>query len=174
MTLDRLQSEFEIEPIFSGAAWAGSVLWAAAEKLVLHVLLSGVVDIKGKSVLELGCGLGIPGMVASLLGSSDVLLTEQPSLLPLLRKNVSTNFKDASVVAPTIMELSWGTESGKSVLRSREGRDFDFIFICDCVFEPLYGDSWKLLCDTLSAISSPATRVIISSERSHICSNNDT
>ena len=62
LELTLIQSEFEIEPIFSGAAWAGSVFWAAAQVLVEKLLLTGEEPVAGRSVLELGCGLGIPGM----------------------------------------------------------------------------------------------------------------
>ena len=46
------------------------------------------------SVLELGCGLGVPGMILHLLGC-DVVLTDQEDILSQLEKNVSRNFHDA-------------------------------------------------------------------------------
>lgn len=53
----------------------------------------------GAKVLELGCGTGIPGMCVRLLGGS-VTLTEQPQLVPLLQKNLDTNFQgDAGICA---------------------------------------------------------------------------
>ena len=46
------------------------------------------------SVLELGCGLGVPGMILHLLGC-DVVLTDQVDILSQLEKNISSNFHDA-------------------------------------------------------------------------------
>ena len=43
------------------------------------------------SLLELGCGLGVPGMILHLLGC-DVVLTDQEDILSQLEKNVSSNF----------------------------------------------------------------------------------
>lgn len=164
LKLSLIQEETEIEPLFSGAAWAGSVLWVAASTLVDHLLLSGTIEIAGTSVLELGCGLGIPGMVCKLLGASEVVLTEQPTLVPLLMRNVAANFIDDE--SPSVVELSWGTESTRTFMKSRSHRPFGTILICDCVFEPLYGDSWKLLCESLLVLCADATtKVFISCER---------
>jgi predicted nicotinamide N-methyase len=171
-----------IQPIFSGAAWAGSVLWAAAEVLVEHMLLSKRTVVEGKSVLELGCGLGIPGMICSLLGAKQVILSEQDQLVPLLVKNIESNFaprrsnEDNSVnstednataaATPQAVALNWGVEEAELILSNRKGERFDVILICDCVFEPLYGDSWKLLCETLGVIVfDDSTEVLISCER---------
>lgn len=186
-----------LQPIFSGAAWAGSVLWAAAEVLVEHMLLNKRTIIEGASILELGCGLGVPGMVCSLLGAKEVLLTEQDQLVPLLVKNIETNFptspnedgdvdNDALVYSrPKAVPLNWGTEESIQFMSNRaietntksareeENSDgtksvkpFDVILICDCVFEPLYGDSWKLLCETLAVVAvDNTTEVLISCER---------
>jgi predicted nicotinamide N-methyase len=171
LTLGLIQSEWEIEPMFSGAAWAGSVLWAAASVLCEHCLLNGLVPVAGTSVLELGCGLGIPGMVSAVLGASEVALTEQPQLVPLLEKNLQRNssffsLDDLSVgVQPAAFALSWGTVEAQAFLDARGGKRFDTILICDCVFEPLYGDSWKLLCETLFVLADFSTNVLIASER---------
>jgi predicted nicotinamide N-methyase len=171
ITLELTQSEYEIEPMFSGASWAGSVLWAAASVLCEHCLLNSSVPVADTSVLELGCGLGIPGMVCSLLGAREVALTEQPQLVPLLEKNL---LKNASVFAadelatrapPAALALSWGTAEAEAFLEARGGKRFDTILICDCVFEPLYGDSWKLLCETLVVLADSSTNVLIASER---------
>ena len=256
-----LHNENDIEPIFSGAAWAGSVLWAAAQVLVEELLLNSAVAVRGKSIIELGCGLGIPGCVASLLGAREAVLTEQPTLLALLRQNVTRNFPaaaegtveglrseveiykrslesvkkqkwgamqnashlrsvqaeegrlvqlivdiegriqsmgdehsasgggacaagacaacadagggggGAAAAAPKPVELSWGTEETERFLAThrRVGGLFDLILVCDCVFAPLYGDSWRLLCDTLRVLcpygSAAKTAALIACER---------
>jgi predicted nicotinamide N-methyase len=195
--LTLIQKEFEIEPIFSGAAWAGSVLWAAAEALVTTQLLAGATSVAGRRVLELGAGLGIPGMVCSLLGAQEAVLSEQPQLVPLLDDNVARNFDPSAsgnglagstvfkpaaddaaassengaidhrvVVRPSTSALSWGTAETDEFLEARRAAlslvnrsdelDFHVILVCDCVFEPLYGDSWKLLADSLAVLAHPS------------------
>lgn len=42
--------------------------------------------------------------------------------------------------------LQWGTKAARQ-FRVEEG-DFDMLLACDCVFPPVYGESWFLLVDT--------------------------
>jgi hypothetical protein len=45
--------------------------------------------------------------------------------------------------------------------------DFDYIMACDCVFPPVYGESWKLLADSVREVLSrkPETIIYLSFER---------
>jgi len=47
--------------------------------------------LNGKSVIELGAGCGLCGIVASVLGASKVTITDIPNLIPLIRRNVHLN-----------------------------------------------------------------------------------
>ncbi|KAL3826966.1 hypothetical protein ACHAXA_000030 [Cyclostephanos tholiformis] len=138
IVLSTLLEEYDLAPLFDGATWAGTRLWAAAIRAVQY--LSGrlpppiipvtynnmtsttsftnaskwegtgeydAIDIvrmmtsssssrtttKSTSVLELGCGLGVPGMILHLLGC-DVVLTDQSDILSQLEKNVASNFPE--------------------------------------------------------------------------------
>ena len=55
----KLEQE-EIAPLFNGVQWAGTRIWKAAV-LALEYLLEQYPN-DPKSMLELGCGLGLPGM----------------------------------------------------------------------------------------------------------------
>ena len=78
LNLDLKLSPDDLEPVFSGAAWAGTVLWRAAAVLVDRAFLGAdAVQIKGRTCIELGCGLGVPGMACARLGARNVALTEQ-------------------------------------------------------------------------------------------------
>ena len=48
--------------------------------------------VKGKSILELGSGVGLAGMAAALLGPASVTMTDTAEMLPLMRRNIEKNF----------------------------------------------------------------------------------
>lgn len=57
-------------------------------KYLEHAYPSGLV---GKTVLELGSGTGIVGIVASILGARHVYLTDLPYTLPTLQETIELN-----------------------------------------------------------------------------------
>jgi len=162
--------------------------------------------VRGRRIIELGCGTGLPGMCARLLGGAHVVLTEQPDLINGIRQNVQDNAASFGIDSSgsstgcgvEAAELSWGGASTARFLRnytpqmvdsagtsSNNSRSstggasnscpvctFDLILSCDCIYEPLYGKSWRLLAqsiDTLYAAAQQADRpppvVLISCER---------
>ncbi len=66
----------------------GIVLWPAAIALA-HELASR--DLRGKRVLELGAGTGLPGIVAASLGAQVVQTDRQELVLHLCRRNAERN-----------------------------------------------------------------------------------
>ena len=187
--LSTLLEEDDLSPLFDGATWAGTRLWAAAIRGVQY--LSGQLPVyhcssnentfieinrtTPTSVLELGCGLGVPGMILHLLGCH-VVLTDQPDILSQLEKNVAFNFghvddnndgrKKSRIQA---MPLSWSRDNTNQLLieLGRETTGFDIVINCDCVFEPLYGQSWHLLNETIDELLrvNPSCLVLSSMER---------
>jgi predicted nicotinamide N-methyase len=78
----------------------------------------------GRSVLELGCGLGLPSLVASLAGA-DVLATDwAPEALELLRRNARRN--DAALSAAF---ADWRDATALT------GRRFDLVLAADVLYE---------------------------------------
>ena len=144
----------------------------------------------GATLLELGCGLGIPGMIACQLGAQ-VLLTDQSNILSQLKLNVRHNFPDEcrqnenkndidndnnlhrNII--TVRELSWSRLSIQNLMRDlkleyakqQTFHKFDFVVNCDCVFEPLYGDSWKALIEVIDELllMNPKSIILTSVER---------
>jgi len=66
----------------------GIVLWPAAIALA-HELAGR--DLRGKRVLELGAGTGLPGIVAASIGANVVQTDRQELVLHLCRKNAERN-----------------------------------------------------------------------------------
>jgi len=151
LALDLRLAPDDLEPVFSGAAWAGTVLWRAAAILADRALLAPAtrISVEGRSVVELGAGLGVPGMVAARLGASRVALTEQPSLVELLERNAAANFDKP----PAVVEFSWSRAGADALKRDfNDGAPIDVVICCDCVYEPLYGTCWIELLEALDAL----------------------
>eukprot|EP00980_Cylindrotheca_fusiformis_P001910 scaffold437_cov111-Cylindrotheca_fusiformis.AAC.8 len=173
--------ENELAPLFNGTQWAGTRVWKAAvlavEYLVEHHFqtnknantTSEEYQPSPPSLLELGCGLGVPGMLWHMLhdDQSKVVLTDRPALLSQLQQNVVQNFPSSH--ANEIIQakpLSW-SEEGLADLLDHCG-PFDICLNCDCIYEPLYGrDSWEALADVLGSLAkkSPKTLLVTSVER---------
>lgn len=67
------------------------VIWPGARALAETLADLGRAGLEGKRVLELGCGLAAPSLVAGLLGA-DVLATDyHPDVPALLARNVARN-----------------------------------------------------------------------------------
>lgn len=154
LNVSTLLGEADLAPIFSGAEWAGTRLWHAAIFMIsyLHTHYHEAKRIPPSSTLiELGCGLGVPGLVAKTFTNIDrVVLTDVDSLLSLTKSNVETNFEKENITA---LPLSWSREGIKKIMKSNPGgKGFDFCIVTDCVYEPLYGKSWELLIEVCDEI----------------------
>ena len=83
--------------------WPSALLMA--QWLAAHPRL-----VAGKSVLELGSGLGLPGLLAGRLGARKVILTDcLPNMLTKLRASIADNGLQGVVRAHL---LDWVAESG--------------------------------------------------------------
>ncbi|KAL7483232.1 hypothetical protein ACHAW6_008883 [Cyclotella cf. meneghiniana] len=191
IVLSTLLEEDDIAPIFDGSCWAGTRLWGAAIRAIQYI--TGHLDSKPDllprmnsdpnervSMIELGCGLGVPGMIFHLLGGS-VVLTDQANILSQLVSNVAHNFPKTAVrdvesydnshqnFKIQAMPLTWSKDGISQLLgklnRSEVG--FDIVLNCDCVFEPLYGKSWVLLNEVINELLrvNPLCVVVTSVER---------
>lgn len=97
------------------------------------------------SCLELGCGLGVPGMLLHrLFPTSRVVLTDCDALLEQLQHNLQQNFVNSNSI--TAATLDWTNDDElQALLRDCQLDAFDVVLNCDCIYEPLYGESWKAL-----------------------------
>jgi broad specificity phosphatase PhoE len=127
LLLSSTQSETELEPLFSGASWAGTILWDAAVLAAEHLEKRRDELLCNRTVLELGCGIGVPGMAAAILGAKRVYLTEQPQLVEIIDKNVEANAAQFPIEEGTathnvhVQELSWGDGAADAFLADSGG-----------------------------------------------------
>jgi hypothetical protein len=98
--------ETAIAPLFDGTQWASTRVWKAAllafQYLKDQKQQQQQNNMNGTSLLELGCGLGVPGMLWHIWcmeryndqpdNNHCVILTDQPSLVSLLDDNIQSNF----------------------------------------------------------------------------------
>ena len=125
----------------------GGIVWESAFCLAQLLQRDGGKRVRGKRVVELGAGAGLLGMSAAKLGAENVVLTDHPAAMPLLRRNVARNFPnddernatDGVFKPPNVscLELDWQNESHlRSVLNvSDDGRGpFDVALAADVVF----------------------------------------
>ena len=107
-----------------------------------------------KSVLELGAGTGIVGLVvASMLPNSSVCLTDQKMVMPLLESNVKNSAAKASV---TTQMLDW------TQLSTESQQNYDLILVSDCVVWP---NLFQALVDALMLYSQSTTEILLCYER---------
>lgn len=129
------------------------------------------------SCIELGCGLGVPGMILHALypNNSRIVLTDCEALLPQLQGNVAQNFSASSSSATaqqpsplslTAATLDWDepADNLEHLLQSCQLESFDVVLNCDCIYEPLYGTSWKALLQVqVALLQRNATALVLTS-----------
>ena len=122
----------------------GGRVWPASAALCRYLARTGAV--RGKAVLELGCGTGATGLTcAAALNASSVILTEGGSegLLQLARRNVAANRR----LLPCDVEVQrhgWGDPIESSC---------DLVVGSDVTYDR---DAHARLCTTLKALGAPA------------------
>lgn len=199
ITISTLLEEDDLVPIFDGAGWAGTRVWSAAIygiKYLVEHFGTELVNIddndhdkrvhrkkNNMSLCELGCGLGVPGMIWHQLGA-DVVLSDQPSIMSQLKENVKANFTETYIEnnndknenkcdektkgSIQAHPLDWSRDGYQSLLSGTGFTNgFDIVLNCDCIFEPLYGKSWELLVEVIDEClkHNPNCSVVTSVER---------
>lgn len=156
--------EAAISPLFSDGTWTGTLVWDSAVHVCELMLRSDEWRrrVRGARVLELGCGLGLPGWCAHLMGARSVLLTDRGAIAELVEDARAAQGSPSSVA---VAEFCWSADGAASLLATELGGERPGLIIaCDCIFAPLFGDAFLLL-QMLLALAGPDTAVIIGIER---------
>ena len=192
----RIQQTMEAEDLCAifDDAWLGSRVWEATttfcDRLCAEPPL--VPSLAGSSVLELGAGTGIGGMVAAALGAADVVTTDMESpdgTLNLIHHNIEANravieaAAAARVAAPSGggsatpppprlrgAALDWTAAPSPAWRAEFEPADgFDTILAAECIYTGIDTSSekrpvWSALADTICALAKARTAVYVCSK----------
>lgn len=151
---------------WGGSASTGAAIWNGANVATWY-LEHEVGSVKGKSLLELGAGVGFTSLVATSLGAAEVVITDgNEDVLKLAEKNIALNLaareKESDV---RTARLRWNTEDEKSLLRASSGQPWDFVFASDVTYRKA---GWVDLMACISHLTGPTTQAILSMEPRNI------
>jgi len=135
-----LLSEREARLPFGVALWPSSIALA-------HELIARGNDLRGRQVLELGAGTGLPGIVAASLGARVVQTDRQPAALHLGRLNAERNGLAAVIEHRVADWLEW-----------TEPTRYDWIIGADILYSPAVHAALRRIFETSLA---PDGRVLI-------------
>ncbi|OCB85862.1 hypothetical protein A7U60_g6993 [Sanghuangporus baumii] len=165
-------SKIEIRLVGSHPLW-GHYLWNAAKAFASY-LDRHVKLYRGKNVLELGAGGGLPGLVTALNGSRRTVLTDYPdkALLENLEYNVGLNIPESCRDNVLVQGYTWGTSVDRLLEVAPE--KYDLIILSDLVFNHSQHDALLKACElTLRNNSSdalPTVLVFYTHHRPHLAS----
>jgi len=126
----------------------GLTLWSGADRLAEFVFAHRGEYLAGKSVVELGCGLGLVGILASKCGADPVVLTDgDASTVERLEDNVALNCPNT--VGVHCLQLDWSDRPSIEAIVTSHGR-FDNVLAADVCYSdeaisPLFDAAARLI-----------------------------
>lgn len=155
----------------SGLLWARSTglkIWPGATALVDYITqpeeftvvgrLTGTdVQLKDKTVLELGCGLGVVSLVAGQLGAKVIATDGDPDVVTVLKDNLAANTQGTEHTV-AVQTLPWGSAYHLALLGLDQGRP-NVVVLTDVVYGSNPG-VWEKLVMTLHEVCSRDTLVL--------------
>ncbi|RPA84570.1 hypothetical protein BJ508DRAFT_412638 [Ascobolus immersus RN42] len=124
--------ELELRLVGQNPLW-GHMLWNAGRILARYIEENPSV-VQGKTVLELGAGAGLPGVVAGIAGAEKVVITDFPD--PDLITNIRHNLTLMPAGSGAAEGYAWGKEQDHLLahLPSGHGDRFDVVLMADLLF----------------------------------------
>uniref|UniRef100_A0A1J3D991 Protein-lysine methyltransferase METTL21D n=1 Tax=Noccaea caerulescens TaxID=107243 RepID=A0A1J3D991_NOCCA len=138
----------------------GSVMWDSGVvlgKFLEHSVDSKDLSFEGKKIVELGSGCGLVGCIAALLGGN-VVLTDLPDRLRLLKKNIQTNLHRGDTRgSATVEELVWGDDPDPDLIAPFP----DYVLGSDVIYSE---EAVHHLIKTLLQLSGDQTTIFLAGE----------
>lgn len=127
-------SEADLAPLFSGSFWS-AMIWQRSVDLMCAYIASHSDEFENRVVLELGCGLGVPGITAGLVArASRVILTDREEDLRQLRRSVEANA--VLLRGFEIVSLDWGETA---VPHPQVDSRAEVVLAVECISADAYG-----------------------------------
>ncbi|WWC71505.1 uncharacterized protein I206_105463 [Kwoniella pini CBS 10737] len=147
----------------------GHHLWNTARVFSTYLLRNPPL-IKGRKVLELGAGAGLPSIVCTLGGSKQVVITDYPdtNLVENMRFNVDVNVAGDLRGNVDVVGHLWGHDV-KHLMTRTENEGYDLLILSDLVFNHSQHDALiKTVNSTLSHKPDACILVFFTSHRPHL------
>jgi len=136
----------------------GVTLWQAAPRLADFLKQNSDILCKGKSVLELGAGLGLCGTVACYIGAKSVIMTDgDTKTLKGMRANVKHNCDNDVGDRIQCKQLLWGSPHMNTFLE--ENGQYDTIIAADVIYTK---DSIVPLMQTVACLLEKSGQFVLS------------
>ncbi|KAF5346560.1 hypothetical protein D9758_013459 [Tetrapyrgos nigripes] len=137
--------EIRIRLVGTHPLW-GHYLWNSAR--CLGDYLDDTVEVKGKTILELGAGGALPSIIAGMNGAKKVVVTDYPDRE--LVENMSWNLREAGLDIDVhrvveVMGYIWGSDV--KPLRDQVTEGFDIIILSDLIFNHSQHDALLKTCE---------------------------
>lgn len=126
----------------------------------------GMMMMKGKDILELGAGCGLPGILTYKLGAN-VVLTDLEETIELLEENIENNGgcevstegasqTEKNDISATVLDWK-NQEDVRKLAEAREEKPFDYILAADTVYNK---DIVPFFLSVLDRFSGPTTKIL--------------
>jgi predicted nicotinamide N-methyase len=141
-------SNHQIEHLapYFGSIWPSSLAlaeWVSQENSKRNLVC--------KSLLEIGCGLAIPGLLASVLGADVTVSDGHPDVPRFLRKNLMLN----SISRLKIAMSPW--ETGLEEVESLHQK-FDYVIASDILYEGYHAEFFTKV---INSVVKPEGKVVV-------------
>ncbi|CAN6443383.1 unnamed protein product [Victoria cruziana] len=124
----------------------GQLVWPGAE-LLNNYLSNNKLILHGRSIIELGSGVGVTGLLSSRFCREIVLTDHNDEVIKVLKKNIDVHSSGTLSHADLFAEkLEWGNHSQLKEILEKHPGGFDLILGADICFQH---SSIPLLFDTV-------------------------
>ncbi|EOA90082.1 uncharacterized protein SETTUDRAFT_175219 [Exserohilum turcica Et28A] len=126
---DGEENFLEKTPDWEFTRWEPGQWWASEEEEKQW-------SVKGETVLELGAGVGLGGILSALAGAKEVAVTDYPAppILDNLKRNVTKNVPANLQPCITIQGHQWGSTS--TDFETSKAHSYTRILAADCLWMP--------------------------------------
>lgn len=159
---------------WGGSASTGAAIWNGANMATWYMEnVIGSSNLKDKSVIELGAGVGLTSLVANAMGADTVLITDgNEDVLKLADQNIDLNSIKNDKQKIQTARLRWNTEDEASVTSllkdagggtssSTQREYYDYIIASDVTYKKA---AWNDLLACIAHLSGPNSHTILSME----------